>query len=85
MRGLAAGRSKKDRSARRRLDLTGAREARGARRGLAASVLRVLARRGVQVDEATRSRVVDCDDTVALEAWLDRAATATTSLDVFGR
>ncbi len=61
------------------------REARGAQRSLAASVLRVLARRGVHVDEATQARVLDCDDTATLEAWLDRAATATTARDVFDR
>ncbi len=61
------------------------REARGAQRGLAASVLRVLARRGVHVDAAMQARVLDCDDTATLEVWLDRAATAASALDVFDR
>jgi hypothetical protein len=52
------------------------REARGALRALGAAVLRVLARRGVAVDDATRDRVLDCDDRATLDAWLDRAVTA---------
>ncbi|MFO0648129.1 MAG: Uma2 family endonuclease [Polyangiales bacterium] len=60
-----------------------ARETRGVQQSLAAAVLRVLARRGVQLDDATQARVLGCDDTATLEAWLDRAATATRAHDVF--
>ncbi len=41
-------------------------EARGEARALGASVLRVLARRNVPVDDATRDRVLDCDDRATL-------------------
>ena len=59
-------------------------EARGELRSLAGAVLRVLARKGVSVDDEARARVLDCDDRATLEAWLDRAVTATTVGDVFG-
>ncbi len=50
----------------------------GALRATAAGLLRVLTRRGVSVDDTARARVLACDDVATLEAWLDRAATATT-------
>ncbi|MEZ4392905.1 MAG: hypothetical protein R3A48_17600 [Polyangiales bacterium] len=53
-----------------------AREARGELAALAASVLRVLARRGVHLDDEVRARVIACDDRATLERWLDRAVTA---------
>lgn len=58
-------------------------EARGKLLGMAAAVLRVLARRGVSVDDAARARVFDCDDAATLERWLDRAITATRADDLF--
>lgn len=63
------------------------REARGEARGgalaTAAALLRVLARRGVPVDDARRARVLDCVDRATLDTWLDRAVTARTARDVF--
>lgn len=60
-------------------------EVRGvALRALGQSVLRVLARRGVNVDEATRARALECADRATLEAWLDRAATAEGAVEVLG-
>ncbi|MFO0645054.1 MAG: Uma2 family endonuclease [Polyangiales bacterium] len=58
-------------------------EARGEARAVAASILRVLARRAVSVDDQTRARVLDCDDRETLDAWLDRAVTATAARDLF--
>ncbi|MEZ4409173.1 MAG: hypothetical protein R3A52_22300 [Polyangiales bacterium] len=63
--------------------IVGAIEA-GALRTLGESVLRVLTRRGVSVDEATRARVMRCADRATLETWLDRAATAEGAVEVFG-
>ncbi len=50
----------------------------------AKALLRVLDRRGVSLDDAMRARVLACVDTETLDAWLDRAATASTAADVFG-
>ena len=47
-------------------------------------ILRVLSARGLPVPAAIRHRVLSCADTGQLEAWGDRAATATTLEDVFG-
>ncbi|MEZ4409568.1 MAG: hypothetical protein R3A52_24310, partial [Polyangiales bacterium] len=63
--------------------IVGAIEA-GALRTLRESLLRVLARRGVSVDEATRARVMECADRATLETWLDQAATAQGAAEVFG-
>ncbi len=55
----------------------------GEARALARALLRVLERRGVTLDEATRTRVTECTDTAVLDGWLDRAATASARADVF--
>ena len=52
--------------------------------GEARALLRVLDRRGLAVDEATRARVLACVDGATLDAWLDRAVTASTIADVLG-
>lgn len=59
-------------------------EARGEARGRAAMLLRILAKRGVAVDESTAARVLACEDVSTLEAWFDRATTATRAGEVFG-
>ncbi|MER6942393.1 hypothetical protein ABT294_00085 [Nonomuraea sp. NPDC000554] len=41
--------------------------------GEAASVLRVLERRGVPIDNSVRERIMSCSDTELLFTWLDRA------------
>ncbi len=46
-------------------------------------VLRLLARRGVPVDESTVSQVLACEDLATLDAWFDRATIATRAVDVF--
>ncbi|HEU4577813.1 MAG TPA: Rpn family recombination-promoting nuclease/putative transposase [Polyangiaceae bacterium] len=45
----------------------------GEARGLAASVLRILERRGLALSEAQRQRVLGCQEIATLEAWFDRA------------
>jgi hypothetical protein len=45
-------------------------------------LLRVLARRGVELTDAFRQRVLACSDVAQLDLWLDRAATAKTLNDV---
>jgi hypothetical protein len=52
--------------------------------GEARALLRVLERRGLAVDDATRARVLACVDGATLDAWLDRAVTASTIADVLG-
>jgi hypothetical protein len=55
----------------------------GALQGEAHALLRILERRGLALDSSLRARVVACDDRAVLDAWLDRAATATTVREVF--
>jgi hypothetical protein len=49
---------------------------------MAGAVLRLLATRGVHVDEPSRQRIEACMDVSTLERWLDRALTATRISDV---
>lgn len=60
-----------------------AREARGRAGAMAASVLRVLDRRGIAVDAESRARVLACDELATLERWLDHAVTAARVEEVF--
>jgi hypothetical protein len=48
-----------------------------------ASVLRVLARRGLALTDAERDRVQACPDVDLLQVWLDRAVDAATAAEVF--
>jgi hypothetical protein len=50
--------------------------------GLAQGLLRILATRGLPVDEPARQRILTCMDVAVLEKWLDRALTATTLSEV---
>lgn len=59
-------------------------EALGLARGKADAILRVLAARGVTVPEDLRQQVLSCTDTAQLDAWSDKAATATSIDEVFG-
>jgi hypothetical protein len=59
-------------------------EARGEARGRAASVLAVLAARGLTVTPEQRERVLSCNDIAALDGWIARAAVAGTTEDVLG-
>jgi predicted transposase YdaD len=55
----------------------------GRAEGEARFVLRVLARRGVEVPDEVRQRVMSCTDDATLESWLDRALTAESAEDLF--
>jgi hypothetical protein len=56
--------------------------ARGLSRGRAESILRILALRGIQVEEAAQQRILDCTDVDTLDSWFDRALQATTLCEV---
>ena len=51
--------------------------------GQARSVLRVLDTRGIAITTERRAEVENCIDAELLDAWLDRALTATTAAEVF--
>jgi hypothetical protein len=55
----------------------------GMPKGEAQMLLRVMAARGFEIPEHIRVRVAECADTDRLEAWADRAATATSLDDIF--
>ena len=55
----------------------------GALQGEAHALLRILERRGFALDASRRARVLACDDREVLDAWLDRAVTATYLQEVF--
>ena len=48
----------------------------GRAQGEAAAVLRILAKRGIAVDDKSRERIESCTDLDLLGAWLDRSLTA---------
>ncbi|WP_395834751.1 hypothetical protein [Cystobacter fuscus] len=54
----------------------------GLARGRAESLLRILAFRGIHVEEATRQRILDCTDMDTLDGWFDRALQAMTLSEV---
>ena len=45
----------------------------GRAEGLAAAIVKVLERRGIEVDDASRARIMSCGDVDALDMWLDRS------------
>jgi hypothetical protein len=51
--------------------------------GHADGVLRILDKRGIDVPEDVRGRVTSCTDEATIDAWYDRALTATTAEDLF--
>ncbi|WP_406439480.1 hypothetical protein OHB00_30625 [Streptomyces sp. NBC_00631] len=51
--------------------------------GLSEALLVVLSGRGIEVSEEARDRVTTCDDHDTLTTWLTRAATATTTAELF--
>lgn len=57
--------------------------AQGRAQGEAQMLLRILTARGLDVPEDIRIRVTECADIARLEAWADRAATATSLDDIF--
>lgn len=54
----------------------------GRAQGRAEGILRILAARGVQVDEPTRQRILACTDLPTLDRWFDCALNATRLSDV---
>jgi hypothetical protein len=59
-------------------------EARGEVRGAANTLLKVLAARGLAIDEARRAEVLACQEVAQLDRWVVQAAVANTLDDVFG-
>jgi hypothetical protein len=59
-------------------------EARGVAKGKAESVLRLLAARGIPVDDKSRHRILNCRELDLLDLWFDRALRATRLSDVLG-
>ena len=57
--------------------------AKGVAKGEAQILLRIMTARGLDIPEHLRVRVAECTDTASLEAWADRAATATSLADIF--
>jgi len=55
----------------------------GVVKGEAQMLLRIMTARGLDIPEHIRARVAECTDTASLEAWADRAATATSVADIF--
>lgn len=55
----------------------------GRSEGIAGSILRVLERRGLQVDEEAQQRIRTCSDVEVLQCWLDRAVVAETADELF--
>lgn len=58
--------------------------AQGVTQGEANLLLRILSARGLAVPAEIRQRVLSCADSLQLEAWADRAATAHSVEEVFG-
>ena len=54
----------------------------GLTRGRAEYILRILAARGVQLDEAARQRILSCSDVATLDRWFDRSLHASSLSDV---
>lgn len=52
-------------------------------RSKASMLLRLLDRRGLTVEAATRARVTACEDADQLEQWFDRAIVASRTDEVF--
>jgi hypothetical protein len=49
---------------------------RGRQHGKAEALLRILAVRGIPVDDASRQRIVSCTDMATLDQWFERALKA---------
>ncbi|MBW8800344.1 MAG: hypothetical protein JF597_44280 [Streptomyces sp.] len=57
--------------------------AEGLSEGLSEALLVVLSGRGIDVSDEARARITTCDDHDTLTTWLTRAATATTTAELF--
>jgi hypothetical protein len=56
--------------------------AEGLARGRAEAVLRLLAVRGLSVDEQARTRILSCKDLDLLDRWLEQTVSATSLADL---
>ncbi|GAB3997389.1 hypothetical protein GCM10029992_20140 [Glycomyces albus] len=59
-------------------------ELKGVLKGEAKLVLRAIERRGIELSEADRARIMSCEDVELLELWFDRTYDATSAEEVFG-
>ena len=57
--------------------------AQGRAQGEGQMLLRIITARGLDIPGHIRARVAECADIARLEAWADRAATATSLDDIF--
>ena len=55
----------------------------GRAEGRAAAVVKVLERRGIEVDDASRARIMSCGDVDALDIWLDRSFVVAAASELF--
>jgi hypothetical protein len=51
--------------------------------GLGAAILKVLDRRGIEVDDASRARIMSCGDGDVLDVWLDRSFVVASASELF--
>jgi hypothetical protein len=58
--------------------------AEGRAHGEAEMLLVIAGKRGIDVDEQTRERVLACTSTAIIESWADRILTGLTAEDIFG-
>jgi hypothetical protein len=56
----------------------------GRAHGEAEMLLVIAGKRGIDIDEQTRNRVLACTDTAIIEGWADRVLTGLTAEDIFG-
>jgi hypothetical protein len=55
----------------------------GRAEGLAAAIVKVLERRGIEVDDASRARIMSCGDVDALDVWLDLSVVIASAGELF--
>lgn len=53
-------------------------------RGEASSILRILDKRGIELTDAQRERILGCIDLETLGRWLDASIDASTADEIFG-
>ena len=58
---------------RTRLEAEAKGKAEGEAKGKAEAILKVLGRRGIEVDDESRERIESCADLAVLDGWLDRS------------
>jgi hypothetical protein len=58
-------------------------EARGKAEGKAEAILAVLRAHGIALSQGERERILACEDTKKLDAWIERAVAATRAAELF--